>query len=32
MLLVGAAVFTLIVLFIVSEPLRLIVRGFRLTF
>ena len=32
MLLVGAAIFTLIVLFIVSEPLRLIVRGFRLTF
>ncbi len=32
LLLVGAAIFTLIVVFIVSEPLRLIVRGFRLTF
>ena len=32
LLLVSAAIFTLIVLFIVSEPLRLIVRGFRLTF
>ncbi len=32
LLLVGAAIFTLVVLFIVSEPLRLIVRGFRLTF
>jgi len=32
LLLVSAAIFTLIVVFIVSEPLRLIVRGFRLTF